>query len=283
MLQGIATAWALNNDKSESYLLGHKKMGGWWYFFLVAIAVKSPISLLVLATIGFTLTIFVPDLLGRWSALTPSAALAAVLSVTMHVGYQRGLGHILVALLLLVIIAGLGIGRIFELRRPTRLVLCSVVAALLLWQAAESPRAQSDFIAYFNEFVGSSPSHVLITGCDLDCGQDLLRLVDEVRAGHIRDVNLAVFTSADLDRSGLPHHEIPDAATRPHGWIAVSSGLRDWAQDSGSRFRPTTSLGWNPTNRWRISEKPFGYITSLASVDSPMGKSSHRRGGAGTP
>jgi len=149
------------------------------------------------------------------------------------VSYQSGLRHVLVALLLLAVIAGAGIGQMFVLTWRSRLVLGVLFAVLLLWQAAESVKAQADFIAYFNEFVGSAPDNVLVTGCDLDCGQDLLRLVEELRSRHISDVNLAVFTSADLEQSGLPHHEVPDPATRPHGWIAVSS----WPQRLGTGLR----------------------------------------------
>jgi len=229
--EGVAIAWVLNKDQSESYLLGHTKAGGRWYFFLLAIAVKSPIPLLLLAGIGFCATGSyarqVTDDRVRWILLLPPAALAAVLLVTMHVSYQAGLRHILVALPLLAVIAGVGSSQLFQLSHRTwRLALSTLVVALLLWQGAESIRAQPDFLAYFNEFAGSDPSAVLVTGCDLDCGQDLNRLAAELRARHIDDVELAVFTSADTDRSGLPHHELPDPARRPHGWIAVSARPR---------------------------------------------------------
>src|SRR5205807_2644847 len=51
-LQGFATAWALNKSAPLGYLLGHQKTGGWWYFFLVALAVKTPLPFLILSTIG---------------------------------------------------------------------------------------------------------------------------------------------------------------------------------------------------------------------------------------
>jgi len=46
---------------------------------------------------------------------------------------------------------------------------------LLLWQCISSLNAHPDYIAYFNELAGRDPSRVLVTGCDLDCGQDLFR------------------------------------------------------------------------------------------------------------
>ncbi|SPF37912.1 conserved membrane hypothetical protein [Candidatus Sulfotelmatobacter kueseliae] len=228
---GVAAAWVLNKEKSESYLLGHTKVGGWWYFFLLAIAVKSPIPLLLLAGLGLhsigSYSTQPPTSGCRWIRLLPAAALAAVLLVTMHVSYQAGLRHILVALPLLAIIAGVGASQVFQMiRRPWRLGLTALVIALLSWQLAESIKAQADSLAYFNEFAGSDPSSVLVIGCDLDCGQDLNRLAGELRSRHIDDLELAIFTSADTDRSGLPHHELPDPARRPQGWIAVSARPR---------------------------------------------------------
>jgi hypothetical protein len=45
-IHGFATAWVLNKSAPLSYLLGQTKNGGWWYFFLVALAVKAPLPFL---------------------------------------------------------------------------------------------------------------------------------------------------------------------------------------------------------------------------------------------
>ena len=52
LIKGVADAWVLNKEKPEAYLLGHIKGGGWWYFFLLGVAVKSPLPFLILAAIG---------------------------------------------------------------------------------------------------------------------------------------------------------------------------------------------------------------------------------------
>ena len=65
--------------------------------------------------------------------------------------------------------------------------------------------AQPDLIAYFNELAPRDPSKALLLGCDLDCGQDLFRLADELRARGISHVNIAVWSSADISQmSRLP-------------------------------------------------------------------------------
>src|SRR5438105_4119008 len=51
-IKGVATAWSLNHTAPPSYLLGKIKNGGWWYFFLVSVGVKTPLAFLVLVFSG---------------------------------------------------------------------------------------------------------------------------------------------------------------------------------------------------------------------------------------
>jgi len=264
-LHAVAIGWVLNKEQSESYLFGQTKAGGWWYFYLIAIAVKVPIPLLLLGGVGFCATCFWassvhspqattdPDM--RWIYLLPSVVLVALLLTTTRVTYQAGLRHVLVVLPLLAIIAGVAVSQLLQLtHRPWHFVPRALTVALLLWQVGESVKAQSDFLAYFNQFAGSDPSVVLVTGCDLDCGQDLNRLASELHNRYISDVELAIFSSADMERSGLPHHELPDPTTRPQGWIAVSarplrtgSGIREVLPPNYFAFleayRPVANIG----------------------------------------
>lgn len=95
LLSGLAVGWVLNKTAPPAYLLGHIKNGGWWYFFLVGLVVKTPLPLLILGGIGlFSLR----DCLRqkRWSALAPAAAVIAILFVTMPVKYNAGVRHVLV-------------------------------------------------------------------------------------------------------------------------------------------------------------------------------------------
>jgi len=52
LLDGVSRAWVLNNTGSPSYLLGKFKVGGWWYFYLCAVALKVPLPLLIAFALG---------------------------------------------------------------------------------------------------------------------------------------------------------------------------------------------------------------------------------------
>jgi hypothetical protein len=221
LIKGIATAFALNKTESRSYELGKIKTGGWWYFFLVALACKTPIAFLILSMIG-TAVLISNAREKRWQPLAPLVCAIGVLIATMGVSYDAGLRHVIVVLPLLAVVAGCGAAYLWQLGRY-RLFGRAILLVLLAWQGFVSFSARGDYIAYFNEFAGTDPSKILVTGCDLDCGQDLYRLADVLRARHISDVNLAVWSSADLAYLGLPRTQIPRPAHPVTGWLAVSS------------------------------------------------------------
>ncbi len=222
LLKGIATAWTLNKSRPISYLLGKTKAGGWWYFFLVGVAVKSPLPFLILCATGVAVLLS-HNQRGRWQTLAPAVSAIAILVVTMGVSYDAGLRHVLVVFPLLAVVGGYGAAHLWQrsgsLRSAGRLLL----VVLLLWQGAASWAAQSDFIAYFNPLAPKDPSDVLVTGCDLDCGQDLYRLAGALRAHHASHVYIAMWSSADLSYMGLPEMDVLPPFQPVKGWVAISA------------------------------------------------------------
>jgi hypothetical protein len=150
----------------------------------------------------------------------------AILFVTMFVKYNAGVRHVMVLFPLLAVIAGCGCGFLWQAPGRWRRVGRSTLAALLLWQCLASLRAHPDYIAYFNELAGPDPSRVLVTGCDLDCGQDLFRLSQALRARGISHLNIAVWSSADTSRMSLPAFDTPPPFQPVTGWLAISLRAR---------------------------------------------------------
>ncbi len=222
LLKGVATAWTLNKSGSQSYLLGKTKTGGWWYFFLVGVAVKTPLPFLVLCLAGVA-ALLARERERRWQALAPAVSAIAVIIVTMGVSYDAGLRHVLIVFPLLAVVGGFGSAYLWQLPGRPRFGGRALLAALLLWQGLASFAARSDYIAYFNPLAGNDPSQVLITGCDLDCGQDLYRLADALRAQHVSHVYIAMWSSAELSYMGLPEMEVLQPFQPVKGWVAISS------------------------------------------------------------
>jgi len=265
LLRGIASAWALNKTPAQSYLLGRIKTGGWWYFFLLGIAVKSPIPFVLLSLVGlWAATKRAGE--GRWQALAPAVCALAILIVTMPTKYNAGVRHVLPVFPLLAIVAGAGCDCLWNARWRGVRAGAAVLGALLLWQAISSLQAQNDFLAYFNALAGSDPSLVLVLGCDLDCGQDLYRLSAVLQSKHISEVKLAVWSSAELSQMGLPQFEMlpPDEPT--NGWIAVSMRSLRFG-DVLHQSYPHDGFAW--LNRYRPEEEIGRTIRLYHITDVP--------------
>ncbi len=221
--QGLAKLRFKESSGHKSYLLGQVRQTGWWYFFPVALAVKSTIPFLLLTAIGSFYvgkSIWQPG--GSWIVVAPVIAALTLLLVCMPSHINIGVRHILPIYPLLAIIGSVGACRLWTVAKP-KYTGPAMVLSLLAWQLLCSVRAHPDYLAYFNEFAGSHPERVLLDS-DLDWGQDLLRLSATLQERHIDQVSIAYAGSLKLDLSqfGLPSFQVLAPYQPATGWIAIS-------------------------------------------------------------
>jgi len=220
LVQGFASAYAFSKEGQPSYFMGQIKPGGWWYFFFCDLFLKSPPAFLLLALIG--VIVLWTNRQPKWTALAPIAAIVAILLATTTVKVYYGVRHVIVLYPLLAIMAGYGAFYLWQVEGRRRLAARCLVCGLLIWHIASSVLAGPDFLSYFNVFAGHDPSQVFVAGCDLDCGQDLIRLSRELRSRKVSHVTLALWTSADMSQTDLPPFEIAQPSKPVSGWFAVS-------------------------------------------------------------
>lgn len=220
----------------DSYLLGQWSQSGWWYFFPVVLAVKSPIGLLVLAGCGLCLVFRrrrETDWKQNWQQMLTAVFPLAILLVCMLSRIDLGVRHILPIYPLLAILAGHAGSAMLRHSR-----YAAIAAALLTaWVIADSARAHPDYLAHFNEAAGAHPEKILCES-DLDWGQDLDRLRKRLDEKGIREFSVAYFGTALLDRSGLPRYRYISPTQPARGYVAVS--LHELNVD----YRKNGSFGW---------------------------------------
>jgi hypothetical protein len=239
--QGLAKLRFKESVGHKSYLLGEVRETGWWYFFPVALAIKSTIPFLVLGAVGiFYLVNFNGPPEERWISLAPVVAAGTILLVCAPSHINIGVRHILPIVPVLAIIGGLGASQLWCDAR-TRYAGPVVVLVLLSWQVVSSVRSHPDYLAYFNEFAGSHPENILI-GSDLDWGQDLLRLSAALQQRHIDRVSIAYAGSShmDLTKFNLPPFKVLEPYKPVAGWVAISF-LDLKVGDLGA---PTNGFAW---------------------------------------
>ena len=244
MFRGFGALALHQKTGHENYLFGQFSQYGWWYFFPVALAVKTPIPFLLLSFAGLFLVLRGmrsrpwPQVL---TALFPIAILLTCLSSSIDIGVR----HLLPIYPFLALLAGNAIANSLEGRRPF-----IAGAALLLagWTVAESWIAHPDYLAYFNQLAGSRPERILCDS-DLDWGQDLNRLSKRLRELGVDRVAIAYFGNAPLERFDLPQLQPVMPYDETTGYVAISvralylthaqRGYYDWLW----RHQPVERIG----------------------------------------
>jgi hypothetical protein len=221
LFDGIRMLREQNREGRRNYLFGHVKQSGWWYFFFVSLALKTPFAVLILAVIG-TVVIVRKSLRNRngWESAAPVAAAAMVMIVTAPSHINIGVRHVLPMFVFLSILAALGLVTLWR-SSDHRLVFRAAAVLLVAWLVVSSARSHPDYLAYFNEAGGSDPSRLLVVS-DLDWGQDLARLATYLNEHQIRHVSIAYDGYYDPVPLGLPETEImPWCGAQASGWVAM--------------------------------------------------------------
>ena len=220
-------------ERRESYLLGERKLGGWWYYLPLAFLFKAPLAtiLAVVATQGWFLDRLrrrrrdrLPP--GRIVRLWGIACLflpAAVFGIAaLGSGVSLGVRHAFVLYPFLFLGAGLAAADSFARRRRATAI---VLLLLSIGLAAETLSAWPDEIAFFNL---PSRSHrlALLGDSNLDWGQDLPLLAAWQRAHPDETLYLAWFGQADPAHYGIRARRLPTSDPREPGTELPAPGER---------------------------------------------------------
>jgi hypothetical protein len=218
---GIRYLREQNRQGIPAYLFGRVKDGGFWYFFIAALMVKTPLAALFLGAIGAGVV------LGRylrdrcnWESAAPLACAAVIMIVTTPARIDTGLRYVLPVYTFLSMLAGLGVMTLWT-RTSHRSLWRAVSIILLGWLAVSSLRSHPNYLAYFNEFGGKDPSRLLVVG-DLDWGQDLTRLSAYLRENNINHISIAYEGFYDPGVLGLPETVKLKCGDVPSGWVAMA-------------------------------------------------------------
>jgi hypothetical protein len=235
LYRGIVQVMAHNTAGHAGYLLGQRSATGWWYFFEVALAVKTPLAFLILLGFGVTLALGKRD---RWERpWLPLAFAGGILLVGMLSRINIGLRHVLPVYIAFAVLAALAVVRLLELSETKKWVRIAL-PLLVVWLAASSLLSHPDYLAYFNELGGSEPEKILVDS-DLDWGQDLKRLARRLHEVGAREVAFEQVFVADLEREhGFPHIlRKVDVLNPSPGWNAVEvTGWKGMRLGLGDRY-----------------------------------------------
>jgi 4-amino-4-deoxy-L-arabinose transferase-like glycosyltransferase len=262
-LRGILYFSSHSARGHRSYLLGETGSRGWWYYFPVVSAVKTPtggLALLLLAVAAaLAITLRAGPRAGlfqllrarqEWYTLTIPPLVYFAISMRNHV--DIGIRHILPVYPFVFIWIG---AMLFTFRRPGLPAFFRRAAAVCLaLVAVESAAAFPRYLAFFNvPSGGRSQGSKYVVDSNLDWGQDMKRLQEYLqRSGAAGNVCLEAFTVAPPSYYGVTAHPIPRSAeeARAQGCLVVMgmSILHEWQPFDGrydwlERREPTGRVG----------------------------------------
>jgi len=176
-----------------AYLSGTISSTGWWYYFPVAFAIKTPIAVLLLLAGGLAITV------RHWRKFLDTPVFIVVpallyLGTAMTQRLNIGVRHILPVYPLALLLCAVALA--WLLRRDKLRVVGLVV--IIAMTGIEFARAYPDPLSFFNATIGG-PSHgsEYLVDSNLDWGQDLKGLKQWMDNNHVPFINICYFGTAD--------------------------------------------------------------------------------------
>jgi len=240
----------------DAFLWGEIAHQGWWYYYLVALVIKTPVALqaMLLLAICTALSLQKMSLYDNFFLLTPPFLLLIVMSMA---SVQLGVRYALPVLPFAFVFTG----RLAQAVKLKGRLLLSVTAVLVIWYFVSSVHIYPHYLAYFNEYVGGpSNGYKYLVDSNLDWGQDLKGLKEYTERRGIREMKLAYFGTADPGYYGMSYESISDQdlmaleeGRLTRGAFAISATFLQGLYLPGDRDRykwfrdrtPTAQIGYS--------------------------------------
>ena len=205
--EGAFFQWGQSRQLHQFFLMGGFSEQGWWYFYLLVLAIKIPIatSLLLLGLVVGRSWLGIRFRNAEIYLWMPFLIFLVYLSVfnTIHNGFRYLMPAFPALLVLLGKYAECSLDR--RWLRPT-------LSLALVWLIGANLWIWPDYLAYQNEWIGGPRNGYLwFSDSNLDWGQDLKQLKGYMDEHEIEKVQLAYFGTADPAHYGIVYDYLPSA------------------------------------------------------------------------
>jgi 4-amino-4-deoxy-L-arabinose transferase-like glycosyltransferase len=229
-----------------SFLAGEWRQGGWWYYYLYALAVKVPVGTCVLVL--WSLVFFVlrrpagPRFLDEVTLWLPALAVLAI--VSSQTGFNHHMRYVL-PLFPFVFIAASKLAYYLQAAYWKHGLM---VLALLLWSFGSSLAVYPHSLSYFNELTGGPDNgHRYLLDSNIDWGQDLLYLKEWVeKHPEAEGIGLAYYNFINYRVCGAEFAEVPpDVGPYPSYFAVDLHSLKAGPYRYFERFQPIAKAGYS--------------------------------------
>lgn len=229
-LYGVLGSLAGAGAGKPAFLMGEYSVTGWWYYFIVAFLIKTPLPAIILLSASLLYVSREREGLKKALYLTvPAAVIFIVFSVQK---VNIGLRHVLPAYPFLFALLGF----VPNIKTPSMKAAKAVFYACLVWYAYSAASIFPHNLAYFNELAGGPGNgYKYLVDSNLDWGQDLKGLKEYMDKNKIEKIKLSYFGLSDPSYFGIDYEYLPSfvivnpkelkADVPIEGWFAVSATM----------------------------------------------------------
>ncbi len=205
------------NQPWPNYLFGQTSETGWWYYFPIALVLKTPLPMLILFVAAFVRTLVKRTWRDDLVFLLPALLLfISLLFSTNNLGYR----YLLPILpLLIVYVSRFWPRSISHSLIPTFPLSVTRLALLILlaWNIIGTLRIYPYYLTYFNEIAGGPDrGRYILSDSNIDWGQDMIGLKNYVEQKGTNQIKLSYFGIAHPTAYGLATQAIPPVRTAMH-------------------------------------------------------------------
>ena len=239
-----------------AFLMGERSVHGWWTYFPIAFAIKTPVPALVALASALVCNLWVRPRRAEWALLLlPVIYFGTSLTSRLNIGYR----HLLPMLPFLWIY----VGRLGILFRDRALKWTAIPAGVLgIWLVAGTLSIAPDYLTFFNLLAGGPDGGWrYLVDSNLDWGQELPAIAEYASEHDDKPLHLSWFGGTyphlyglDLNYRLLPSHfsyPYPSDAARSAynplhpapGWYAIgATNLQASGLAAGDVFAPFREL-----------------------------------------
>jgi hypothetical protein len=212
---GVGQIVEIDRAGMNSYLFGEWSSNGWWYYFAVALALKTTLASMALLAAGLAVVWNKPALRNAFGESVLAAL--GILLIAMHSRLDLGVRYVLPLYVPLSVATAAAAAALAANRRP---LVRAAAIALVVAHVTVSMVAHPDYFPFFNVLAGRDPSKFLVDS-NLDWGQDVLRLRSEVRRLGAAHLTVVAAGLVDYRVLSFPSFDNAEAHTPAHGWVAI--------------------------------------------------------------
>jgi len=252
-IQGIDTQRLDFERGLPSYLRGEWSDHGWWYYYLYALLIKTPLGTIGLFFLAIFCTFFQKGYNASWrdEMVILLSGIVLLAFVSSQSGFSVHSRYTIPALPFFFIWMS-KVGKAFTLKRP---IVATLATLLITWSVLSSLWVYPHSISYFNELAAILPTpedknypksaetqkslwqktkYVLDAGpkngprhlldSNIDWGQDLFNLERwcKTHPDEVTDMKVAYWGSYPLELTKIPSTGMPLANSPQPGWYALS-------------------------------------------------------------